>query len=85
MFAMETLTQSPDGQTRVKRVKEILQRHERYRVLELYFCREGGRLPDQIAPERMELLEISQEEMKDFLLGQFPQDPLLHKFLKIIQ
>lgn len=82
---METLIQSPDGQQRMKRVREVLQRHERYRVLELYFCREGGRLPESIPPERMELLEISQEEMKEFLLGQFPQDPLLHKFLKIIQ
>lgn len=69
----------------MKRVREILQRHERYRVLELYFCREGGRLPESIPPERMELLDISQAEMKEFLLGQFPQDPLLHKFLKIIQ
>ncbi len=82
---METLNQSPDGHKRMKRVREVLQRHERYRVLELYFCREGGRLPEAIPPERMELLEISQEEMKEFLLGQFPQDPLLHKFLKIIQ
>ncbi len=82
---METLNQSLDGQQRMKRVREVLQRHERYRVLELYFCREGGRLPESIPPERMELLEISQEEMKEFLLGQFPQDPLLHKFLKIIQ
>jgi hypothetical protein len=82
---METLTQSPDGQDRMKVVKEVLSRHERYRVLELYFCREGGRLPEQIPPERKELLEISQEEMKEFLLGQFPQDPLLHKFLRIIQ
>jgi hypothetical protein len=82
---MERLNQSPDGQKRMKRVSEVLQRHERYRVLELYFCREGGRLPETIPPERLELLEISQEEMKEFLLGQFPQDPLLHKFLKIIQ
>ena len=82
---METLNQSLDGQQRMTRVKEVLQRHERYRVLELYFCREGGRLPESVPPERMELLDISQEEMKEFLLGQFPQDPLLHKFLKIIQ
>ena len=82
---METTTQSLDGQVRMKKVKEVLSRHERYRVLELYFCREGGRLPETIPPERMELLEISQTEMKEFLLGQFPQDPLLHKFLKIIQ
>jgi hypothetical protein len=82
---METLNQSPDGHKRMKRVKEVLQRHERYRVLELYFSRESGLLPEGIPPERRELLEISQEEMKEFLLGQFPQDPLLHKFLKIIQ
>lgn len=82
---METLTQSPDGQSRMKKVKEVLSRHERYRVLELYFCREGGRLPEVMPPERMELLDISQLEMREFLLGQFPQDPLLHKFLKIIQ
>lgn len=82
---METLTQSLDGQNRKKRVKEILSRHERYRVLEIYFCREGGRAPEKVSPERMELLEVTQEEMKEFLLGQFPQDPLLHRFLKIIQ
>ncbi len=69
----------------MKTVREVLSRHERYRVLELYFCREGGRLPEHIPDERMELLEITQEEMKEFLLAQFPQDPLLHKFLKIIQ
>jgi hypothetical protein len=82
---METLSQSPEGQNRKKVVKEILSRHERYRVLEIYFCREGGRLPEIISPERMELLDVSQEEMKEFLLGQFPQDPLLHRFLRIIQ
>ncbi len=82
---METLNQFQDGQKRLSRVREVLQRHERYRILELYFCREGGSLPENLPPERMELLEISQEEMKEFLLGQFPQDPLLHKFLKIIQ
>jgi hypothetical protein len=82
---METLAQSLDGQDRSKIVKEVLSRHERYRVLELYFCREGGRLPEFIPHERMELLDISQDEMKEFLLAQFPQDPLLHKFLRIIQ
>ncbi len=82
---METQIESLDGHTRMKQVRETLSRHERYRVLELYFCREGGRLPEHIPAERLELLEISQEEMKEFLLGQFPQDPLLHKFLKIIQ
>lgn len=82
---METTTQSLDGQNRSKKVKEILSRHERYRVLELYFCREGGRIPEQMPPERMELLEVTQSELKEFLLGQFPQDPLLHRFLRIIQ
>lgn len=82
---METLTQSPDGQNRKKKVNEILSRHERYRVLEIYFCRESGRLPDHVSPEREELLTVTQEEMKEFLLGQFPQDPLLHRFLRIIQ
>lgn len=82
---METQTQSLDGHTRMKEVREVLSRHERYRVLELYFCREGGRLPENIPAERMELLKITQDEMKEFLLGQFPQDPLLHKFLRIIQ
>jgi hypothetical protein len=82
---METQSQSLDGQERMKKVREVLTRHERYRVLELYFCREGGRLPDYIPAERKELLDITQDEMKEFLLGQFPQDPLLHKFLRIIQ
>lgn len=83
---MEALTLSLEGQkNRKKEVREILSRHERYRVLEIYFCRDGGRLPESIPPEREELLDVTQEEMKDYLLGQFPQDPLLHRFLKIIQ
>lgn len=82
---METQIESSDGLIRKKVVREVLNRHERYRVLELYFSREGGRLPEMLPPERMELLEITQLEMKEFLLGEFPQDPLLHKFLKIIQ
>ncbi len=82
---MEIVNQSSDGHKRKQKVREVLQRHERYRVLELYFCRESGRLPEGVPSQRLELLEISQEEIKEFLLGQFPQDPLLHKFLKIIQ
>ncbi len=82
---MDALTKSSDGQDRMKTVREILLRHERYRVLEVYFCRERGRLPDVVPTERQELLGVTQEEMKEFLLGQFPQDPLLHRFLKILQ
>lgn len=82
---METQNQSLEGQSRKKVVREILTRHERYRVLELYFRLESGRVPESVPAERMELLEVTQSEMKEFLLGEFPQDPLLHKFLKIIQ
>lgn len=82
---METQHQSLDGQDRKKKVREILTRHERYRVLEIYFCRESGRTPENVPNERKELLSITQAEMKDFLMGQFPQDSLLHRFLRIDQ
>ena len=70
---------------RIKEVRDVLSRHERYRILELYFNREMGRELDYVPEERRELLGVSQSEIKEYFLSQFPEDPLLHRFLKIVQ
>ena len=67
-----------------KMVKATLERYDRSKILEVYFSRLDGRVPESIKPEHAPLYDIELDQIKSFLLGQHPQDTLLHKFFRIM-
>lgn len=62
-------------------IKQILDQYDRARILEVYFARLDGRLPERIPAEVSDLYTIRLEDIKEFLLGQRPADPLLQQFI----
>ena len=64
--------------------RDILKRYERTKVLEVYFSRIDGRIPEIIPSDYLDLYSIELSAVKDFLLTQHPQDPILWKILKIM-
>lgn len=65
-------------------VRSVLEQYERTKILEVYFSRLDGRLPEVIPSELQELYEIELSSIKGFLLGQHPQDTLLMKVFRIM-
>lgn len=64
--------------------RTILEKFERAKILEVYFSRLDGRVPDEIPADSHELYEVDLKDIKAFLLGQHPQDTLLHKIFRIM-
>lgn len=62
----------------------ILERFERAKILEIYFSRIDGRIPKTIPEDYEELYKIELSSIKNFLLGQHPQDKLLAKIFRIM-
>jgi len=65
-------------------VRTVLEKFERSKILEVYFLRLDGRVPDEVPADFHELYEIELNDIKAFLLGQHPQDTLLHKIFRIM-
>lgn len=65
-------------------VRSVLERFERAKILEVYFARLDGRVPNDVPEEVSDLYEIELSDIKAFLLGQHPQDTLLHKVFRIM-
>lgn len=65
-------------------VRSVLVKFERSKILEVYFARLDGRVPEKIPMELVGLYDIDLEHIKAFLLGQHPQDTLLHKIFRIM-
>lgn len=65
-------------------VRSVLEQFERSKILEVYFARLDGRIPEIIPSELNELYEIELSSIKGFLLGQHPQDTLLMKVFRIM-
>lgn len=64
--------------------QSILGKFERAKILEVYFGRLDGRTPD-IVPEDISLLyAIDLKLIKSYLLGQHPQDAILHKLFNVM-
>jgi hypothetical protein len=61
-----------------------LEKFERSKILETYFSRLDGHTSDDAPAEYHELFEIELEYIKTFLLGQYPQDPILQRIFKIM-
>lgn len=64
--------------------REVLEKFERSKILEIYFARLDGRLPEQIPEEYESLYAIDLPTIKSFLMGQHPQDPLLQKVFRMM-
>lgn len=65
-------------------VRETLEKFERSKILEVYFSRLDGRIPQHISGDYEELYSIELPMIKAFLLGQHPQDTLLQKIFRIM-
>lgn len=65
-------------------VREALGKFERSKILEVYFSRLDGRIPEHISGDYEELYAIDLDVIKTFLLGQHPQDTLLQKIFRIM-
>jgi hypothetical protein len=64
--------------------REVLLKFERAKILKVYFSRLDGRIPTHIPGDLQELYAIDLASIKTFLLGQHPQDSLLHKIFRIM-
>lgn len=65
-------------------VRSVLEQYERSKILEVYFSRIDGRVPDIIPADQRALYEIDLNAIKGFLLGQHPQDTLLMKVFRMM-
>lgn len=65
-------------------IRTVLEKFERSKILEIYFLRLDGRSPEEIPAEYSELYQLELNDIKAFLLGQHPQDTLLHKIFRIM-
>lgn len=65
-------------------IRTVLEKFERSKILEIYFLRLDGRSPEEIPAECSELYQLELNDIKSFLLGQHPQDTLLHKIFRIM-
>lgn len=64
--------------------REILERFERSKILEVYFSRIDGRIPKSIPESYQDLYQVDLLNIKNFLLGQHPHDTLLTKLFRIM-
>lgn len=65
-------------------IRSVLEKHDRAKILEIYFSRLDGREPSEADEEVKDLYDMDLEQIKSFLLGQHPQDPLLQKLFRIM-
>lgn len=82
--ATNELSESSDSLTDLTHIRRTLGKFERSKILEIYFARLDGRIPDEIPVEYEELYQIELNSIKKFLLGQYPQDNLLQRLFKIM-
>jgi hypothetical protein len=80
----EGLSEEEKALREMKMTREALGKFERSKILEIYFARLDGRVPDEIPSEHEELYALELADIKNFLLGQHPQDPILQKIFRIM-
>jgi hypothetical protein len=64
--------------------RKTLDKFERSKILEVYFARLDGRIPDSIPSDHHELYQLELKAIKAFLMGQYPQDTLLQKIFGML-
>lgn len=82
--SMNDLSEKKLAALQANLTRATLERFERAKILEVYFLRVDGRNPDIVPASQKELYEIDLQEIKSFLLGQHPHDPLLSKVFRIL-
>lgn len=81
---IKALSEASTVSSDLKETRLILEKFERAKILEVYFSRLDGRMPQNIPSDYHELFELDLEDIKNFLLGQHPQDSLLQKIFRMI-
>lgn len=64
--------------------RSVLEKFQRSKILEVYFARLDGRIPNHIIDEEADLYNIELDAIKGFLMGQHPQDTVLQKVFRIM-
>lgn len=82
--SMNDLSEKKSAALKANLVRATLEKFERAKILEVYFSRIDGRSPDIVPAAQRELYEIDLQDIKSFLLGQHPHDPLLSKVFRIM-
>lgn len=82
--SMNDLSEKKSTALKANLVRTTLEKFERAKILEIYFSRIDGRTPDIVPASLQELYEIDLQDIKSFLLGQHPHDPLLSKVFRIM-
>ena len=67
----------------MKNYRNSLKHHDRSEILKVYFNRLDGRATE-MHTELEDLYKLDLSILKDYLLGQYPPDPLLHKIVHIM-
>lgn len=68
----------------MRELRDILNNFENYKILQVYFARFEEKIPEIIPSEFMALYEMELESLKNYLLDQYPIDPLIHRLLSIL-
>lgn len=82
--SMYDLSETKSEALKANLVRATLEKFERAKILEVYFSRVDGRRPDIVPSAQKELYEIDLQDIKSFLLGQHPHDPLLSKIFRFM-
>lgn len=78
------LSEISQSENDILHTRKVLGKFERSKILEIYFSRLDGRVPDEIPFEYEELYKLELKAIKGFLLGQYPHDTLLQRIFKMM-
>lgn len=67
----------------LKTSRNTLKHYDRSEILKAYFARLDGRMAEPQSNSE-DLYQLDLSVLKDYLLGQYPPDPLLHKIVHIM-
>jgi hypothetical protein len=81
---LEALSEKEIALEEVKMTRTILEKFERSKILEIYFTRLDGRVPEEIPFELEDIYRLELSAIKKFLLGQHPLDPILQRIFNIM-
>lgn len=81
---LDEMSETDFAQLNYQDTRSTLAKFERAKILEIYFSRLDGRKPEFVPEEFESLYRIELGEIKNFLLGQHPQDAILQRILKVM-
>lgn len=83
-MGVQNLTAERQEMGSLKMVRATLAKFDRAKILQVYFSRLDGRLPETLDVECNELYEIPLQDIKAYLLGQHPHDSILQRIFRIM-